>query len=304
MDGVNINGRIVLLRQRLNLSQKSFAERIGRSATHLNRVENGKVHPSSELLEKISATFGVSISWLKTGAGPLVVESVGDRFRQARKARDYTQEELAGELHISRNSVGMIERGTFRPSPEIIDQLCEKLWIDKNWLLTGQGHMERTELTGFYTILRQNPEVRRHIKSFIEHLDRGPRYEAQEDEEEPVEDRWVTAYVVNDVLTARLFCEKYNIAYKVEQRGKEQRSEIKVLGSRDIDRERAHVVEARLRKIGLRHMCDHEFIWRDRDGNTIITYSPYDVESVKQSWIEKVEENFYGHGTTTFVVRG
>lgn len=25
-------------------------------------------------------------------------------------------------------------------------------------------------------------------------------------------------------------------------------------------------------------MCDHRFIWRDREGNTLVTYSPYDVE--------------------------
>ena len=59
----------------------------------------------------------------------------------------------------------------------------------------------------------------------------------------------------------------------------------------------------RLRRAHLYRMCDHEFVWRDKDDNTLVTYSPYDVEEVKQTWIEKVEDNFYGHGTTTFIIQ-
>ena len=290
---MDISGRLVLLRQRLGMSQRVFGERIGRSAGYVNRVENGKNTPTEAFLSAVAEVFGVDMNWLTTGTGPLAVESVGDRFKTARKARGYTQEELAEELRISRNSVGMIERGTFRPGEEIVEALCDRLWIDKNWLLTGVGNMERTELTPFYELLKRDPQVRQHIRSFIDHLDRPHR---EEKEEEQI-DRWVTAYVVNDAEQARLFLATYNIEYKVESDG------IKVLAHRDVDYERAKAVDARLRRIGLSNMCDHEFIWRDRDGNTLVSYSPYDVESVKQIWIEKVENNFYGHGTTTFVVR-
>ena len=171
-------GRIELLRRRLNLSQKAFAERIGRSAGYVNRIENGKDTPTPAFLQSVSDTFGVDYSWLTTGIGPLVVESVGDRIKQARKSREYTQEELAGEIGVSRNSIGMIERGTFRPSEEVINSLCSKLWIDKNWLLTGQGSMERTELTPFYELLKRDLAIRAHIKSFIDHLD-NPRRESR-----------------------------------------------------------------------------------------------------------------------------
>ena len=295
---VTINGRIVLLRQRLGLSQRAFAERICRSTAYINRIENGKAELTEGVIQSISAAFGVPISWLEKGEGPLIVESVGDRIRRARKTRDYTQEELAEEIGVSRNSVGMIERGTFRPSEEVIDSLCSRLWLDRNWLLTGQGKMERTELTPFYTILRQDPAVRAHILSYINHLNRPYRNLQEEHEEAETEDCWVTAYMVNDVEQARLFCEKNNIEYKEEPDGK-----IKVKKERDVDYERAIALRTRLRKMGLSQMCDHEFIWRDRDGNTIITYSPYDVEDVKQVWIEKAENNFYGHGTTTYLIR-
>ena len=296
---MTINGRIGLLRQRLGLSQKAFAERIGRSTAYVNRVENGKNVPTDAIIQSISDAFGVSDDWLKSGNGLLAVESVGDRFKEARKVRGYTQEELAGELHISRNSVGMIERGTFRPSEEVVDALCDRLWIDKNWLLTGVGHMEKTELTPFYELLKRDPAVRAHIRSFIEHLDRGPE---KEEKEEEMEDRWVTAYVVNDVVQGRLFLDHYNIEYREEQ-NEDGKVKISVKAERLIDRERARELDRRLRKAGLARLCDHEFVWRDRDGNTLATYSPYDVEEVKQTWIEKAENNFYGFGTTTFVVR-
>lgn len=176
---MTINGRIVVLRRRLGLSQRAFAERIHRSTAYVNRIENGKDVPTEAILQSISAAFGVPVSWLEKGEGNLLVESVGDRFRRARKARGYTQEELAGELHISRNSVGMIERGTFRPGAGVVAALCGRLWIDRNWLLTGVGPMERTELTPFYELLRCDPAVREHIRSFIEHLEREQEREIQ-----------------------------------------------------------------------------------------------------------------------------
>lgn len=293
-------GRIVLLRHRLNLSQRAFAERIGRSVGYVNRIENGKNVPTSAFLQSVSDAFGVDISWLMTGNGSLAVESVGDRIKQARKARDYTQEELAGEIGVSRNSVGMIERGTFRPGEVVIDSLCDCLWIDKNWLMTGVGHMERMELTPFYDLLRRDPDVRRHIRSYIDHLDR-PREEEKE-EREAREERWAAAYVVHDAKQARQFFEHYNIEYR-EAQDEAGKIVISVRAPGELDQERAHQLQNRLRRIGLTHMCDHEFVWRDRDGDTLVTYSPYDVEEVRQTWIEKVDNNFYGFGTTTYLVR-
>lgn len=169
---MNTAGRIVLLRNRIGLNQKVFAELIGRSSGYLNRIENGKDVPTLPLVTRISETFGIPDEWLEKGKGSLAVESIGERIRRARKTRGYTQEELSQELGVSRNAVGMMERGSIRPSEENLDKLCSKLWINKHWLLTGQGNMEKMELTPFYELLRRDPEVREHIRSFIDHLDR------------------------------------------------------------------------------------------------------------------------------------
>ena len=92
-----------------------------------------------------------------------------------------------------------------------------------------------------------------------------------------------------------------NILYREEET--EDGTKIQVKAPRAIDQERAYDLNQRLRRAHLYRMCDHEFVWRDKDDNTLVTFSPYDVEEVKQTWIEKVEDNFYGHGTTTFIIQ-
>ena len=63
-------------------------------------------------------------------------------------------------------------------------------------------------------------------------------------------------------------------------------------------------LNVRIRKARISNeLCDHEFVFRDAEDNNIVTYSPYDAEEVNQAWIEKTEHHFYGHGTTTFVIR-
>lgn len=296
-----VAARIVLLRGRLGLSQKQFSELLGKSSGHMNRVENGRTPVTTQLIDSISSTFAVSKDWLEQGTGPLIVDSVGDRIRQARRSGDYTQEELAEMLHISRNSVGMIERGETRASDEVISALCSTLWINRRWLLTGAGAIERTELTPIYEMLKSDPEVRAHISSFIEHLNKA-RYRRhadpvdEEETAEPVE--MVTARGINDVDEARRFFEHYHIKYEIDQDG-----QLLVLKTRFIDHERQRDAEERCRKAKISAITDHPSSFRTMDGGTVITFAPYDVEETDLPWIEKSPYNFYGYGTTMWVVK-
>ena len=96
--------------------------------------------------------------------------------------------------------------------------------------------MERTELTPFYELLKRDPGVREHIRSFIDHLN-NPRRDSVA-EEKPETDRWVTAFVINDVPAARLFLEHYNIPFREEKT--EDGTKIQVKAPREIDQERAY----------------------------------------------------------------
>ena len=64
-----ISKRVKEVRTWMGLTQKAFAERIKYSAIQVHSVENGKVIPSNQFLEKISKEFGVSYEWLSTGTG-------------------------------------------------------------------------------------------------------------------------------------------------------------------------------------------------------------------------------------------
>ena len=297
---MTIAGRIVFLRGRLGLSQKAFAGLIGKSPGYMNRIENGKSAPTEALIREISETFGVPAEWLATGEGSVGIASVGDRIRQARRARGYTQEELATELGLSRNAVGMMERGAIRPSDESIHLLCHKLWIQKHWLMTGQGSMERMELTPFYELLQKEPEVREHIRSYIDHLERG----SQREEKDPDEDGKAVMVParINDVDAAREFFTAYHIPY--EEGVGENAGMLLVKKTRDIDWERSREVEDRCRRARIPEITDHPAEFRDEEDNTIVTFSPYDsMEGMNLPWIERLERSIYGYGTTTFVVK-
>lgn len=56
-----MQNKISQIRKQKNITQSELAERLNIDRTHLSKVENGKVHPSTRLLERIAAELGVSI---------------------------------------------------------------------------------------------------------------------------------------------------------------------------------------------------------------------------------------------------
>ncbi len=56
----------------------------------------------------------------------------GRRIRAFRKLKGYTQGKLAAELGVSVSVLGEIERGTRKPSEELINQISLVLNIDKD----------------------------------------------------------------------------------------------------------------------------------------------------------------------------
>ena len=58
--------------------------------------------------------------------------SVADRLKLARKAREYTQGELAGLISCSRNTLSAAENGKSVLSARLLHAVSEKLWISEN----------------------------------------------------------------------------------------------------------------------------------------------------------------------------
>ncbi len=65
--------------------------------------------------------------------------SLGDRIREARLARGFTQEALAKNFKVSRQSIVYWEKNQTRPFIDRFPRLAEVLGVDLHWLLTGEG---------------------------------------------------------------------------------------------------------------------------------------------------------------------
>lgn len=59
----------------------------------------------------------------------------GEKIREARKAKKYTQKQLADKIGAKHNSISDWENNKNRPDPDTIELLCEVLDISPNYLL-------------------------------------------------------------------------------------------------------------------------------------------------------------------------
>jgi len=62
-------------------------------------------------------------------------ETFGDRLRQAREARGWTQDEFAEHAGMSRPHVSRYECGSVIPSVKSLVKLCSELGVTADWLL-------------------------------------------------------------------------------------------------------------------------------------------------------------------------
>lgn len=68
--------------------------------------------------------------------------TIGDRLKQARKSRGYTQDSLAEAIGVSRGVITNIEHGKAGPQKVVIHAICSVLKINQNWLMSGLGQMD------------------------------------------------------------------------------------------------------------------------------------------------------------------
>lgn len=64
-----------------------------------------------------------------------------DRIKKIRKELDLTQQKLADQLGIQRNTIAMYEMGRTLPSDAIIRSICREFDVNEEWLRTGKGEM-------------------------------------------------------------------------------------------------------------------------------------------------------------------
>jgi len=66
------------------------------------------------------------------------VQTIGERIRHLREARELSQQELAVLTGLQRGNISHYERNKVKPSAEAIVQLAAVLGVTSDWLLTGR----------------------------------------------------------------------------------------------------------------------------------------------------------------------
>ena len=83
---MELNERIRAIRENEGLTRAQFAERLGISASEVTNVEFAKIKnmaTKESLFRSISAEFGVSLNWIKTGEGDMYGPDAKDEFLMA-----------------------------------------------------------------------------------------------------------------------------------------------------------------------------------------------------------------------------
>ena len=88
---LNINQRIKILRKRMNLTQKEFAQKICVSTSFqtLTELEQKKVLPRH--IKLIVTAFGVNEEWLRTGEGEMFEKDVTPDYKIAETIEVFKQ---------------------------------------------------------------------------------------------------------------------------------------------------------------------------------------------------------------------
>lgn len=72
-----------------------------------------------------------------------VLKELGNRIRQKRRDRGWTQEALADNANIDRSYIGGVERGERNLTFKVLCQICEALNCDVASLTTGIPELPR-----------------------------------------------------------------------------------------------------------------------------------------------------------------
>ena len=176
IDHSNFAQRIQLLRSTLGLSQSRFAQKIGRTASFIAKIELEKSLISEETLAQICSVYHVRREWLSSGKGDLFEpgyeqqppdwDGLPNRIRSFRQEHGMTQSQLAAEVGCSKSQLTSVELGRVTPSDEWLERFCERFHIRKAWLLSGAGNQTaptdkpENSLGTIYSFFRENDHAR------------------------------------------------------------------------------------------------------------------------------------------------
>ena len=75
---MEMKDRIKKIRKELDLTQQTFADKIGSKRNTVAKYETGDTSPSTAVVSLICKTFNVNENWLRTGEGQMFMETPDD----------------------------------------------------------------------------------------------------------------------------------------------------------------------------------------------------------------------------------
>lgn len=83
---------------------------------------------------------------------------IGKRIKQARLAKNFTQEDLAEQLNVSVAFLSRVERGSSKVNLKRLNQICGLLDVSESYMLTGAATNENNYLEKeFHDLLKKCP---------------------------------------------------------------------------------------------------------------------------------------------------
>ena len=136
--------RLKKIREGAKLSQKEFAERIGKKHSSITYMEDGRMAITEGTIQAVLAAFPIREEWLRYGEGRMYQEGfsgkkgkqeiVGSRLREFRERYKLKQEDVAKRTGLGHTTISNIELGVQKTAQKTVDALCRELQINESWL--------------------------------------------------------------------------------------------------------------------------------------------------------------------------
>ncbi|MDD3229531.1 MAG: helix-turn-helix transcriptional regulator [Oscillospiraceae bacterium] len=149
---MTIGDRVKILRKKLDLTQASFAEKIGLKATAIGLYESGSRTVTERSIVTICQTFNVNEEWLRTGKGEMLKKN--DDVEIAHLAREFSLSDLGKAVIKGYSGLNDYEKGVIGRCIKSIAAEYQK--AEKSKKEKPQGNNDTDEL---------DPDIKKELDS-------------------------------------------------------------------------------------------------------------------------------------------
>lgn len=125
MSSLSIEDRVLLIREKKELSQEEFGERIGVTKSTISLIERKLRNPSERVIRDICREFNVNEDWLRNGTGEMFIEVPEEaEFEAAAAELSKNNDVLAMQAVIQYWKLDEASRETVR---KYVKNLCDNI---------------------------------------------------------------------------------------------------------------------------------------------------------------------------------